>query len=260
MDRKLPIWTTGFNFFFSEDSSHILTLRNEFRVYGNLINISSSIFYQNFCAIFSVEEILIGIEFGFITIKKMEHREIWGSNYFCSKFLSNKIFNLKKKLMYRQRNTLNPESKSELIIRYWRETTFLNSKIFKKKSILNFNRIKFLNNTFREKVISLKSFIYKLKIKDFYKYEIFRDLWQRGFIIACGIKFGATYLIYAGEINEVHASSSIIVSEIPPYIYPSELISFGRVGTITKKRSLLASILEDLSVNYIGLKWNKYLP
>jgi tRNA-intron lyase len=102
--------------------------------------------------------------------------------------------------------------------------------------------------------------ITKIKSKNLFKYKIFRDLWQRGLIVTCGIKFGATYLIYAGEISIVHASSSVILMEPTDYIYPHEIISFGRVGTTTKKRCLLANISSNLLIVYIGLKWNNDLP
>ena len=103
-------------------------------------------------------------------------------------------------------------------------------------------------------------FIDKIKQKNFINFKIFRDLWQRGLIITCGIKFGALYIIYAGEISIVHASSSIIMLEKNNNIYPYDIIPYGRVGTSTQKRCLLAFIKKNLSINYIGLKWNNDLP
>mmetsp|Transcript_733 Transcript_733/g.1919 ORF Transcript_733/g.1919 Transcript_733/m.1919 type:complete len:84 (-) Transcript_733:15-266(-) len=83
---------------------------------------------------------------------------------------------------------------------------------------------------------------------------------MRGFYIACGIKFGSSFLIYSNILDYVHSIGSIYVIDKFLKFSPNDLISFGRTGTTTKKITILAMISKHNTIRYIGFKWNPFLP
>jgi tRNA-intron lyase len=252
--KHIKILAFGNSYFFSNNLLSILSLRNEFRIYGNI----STVFKQIYL-ILSIEEVLIGIEFGFLNLRRIRDKKKITPSFLIAKYIYGKFKNLKT-LVYKEK-TFFTETKSEINIRLWREAiTIISCTLKKKKFKFVKNKIKFLFSKNKTEEIYMNKLITEIKSENLLKYKIFRDLWQRGLIVTCGIKFGATYLIYAGEISIAHASSSVILMEPTHYIYPHEIISFGRVGTTTKKRCLLAKISSDLSIVYTGLKWNNDLP
>nr|UXY87997.1 putative tetrameric tRNA splicing endonuclease [Cryptomonas curvata] len=254
--KTIRIITSGHNNFFLNNLLSILILRSEFRIYGNLVVFYLSNILKKVYFFLSLEEVLLGIELGFLSLYTLIYNYKTEPCFVYLKYFFKNIKNLKKK------NINYTETKSEILIKLWRESIILVSSIFKKnrKNCIKKKQSCLCNLNKKNKKIFLMNFISELKQKSFVKFKIFRDLWQRGLIITCGIKFGASYIIYAGEISFVHASSSIIILEKSDNIYSHDLVPFGRIGTSTQKRCLLAYIKRNLSVNYIGLKWNNNLP
>nr|XP_022905844.1 probable tRNA-splicing endonuclease subunit sen34 [Onthophagus taurus] len=88
------------------------------------------------------------------------------------------------------------------------------------------------------------------------KLTIYEDLWNRGFYITVGNKFGADFLVYLGDPVLHHAVYIVIIVENPKKLfYPSELVAYGRLGTSVKKKTLLASLMETGKVSYLTLNW-----
>jgi len=120
------------------------------------------------------------------------------------------------------------------------------------------------NNNFLEenrgRKFDLQFLFDKFNTSKFIDFLIFRDLWQRGFILTSGIKFGSTFTAYAGNLNFFHSSASIYSLKHFSNTFSIDLISFGRVGNSTKKRTLFAFLSKKLFVNYFGIKWLKDLP
>jgi tRNA splicing endonuclease len=207
----------------------------------------------------SSEEVLVGIEFGFLNLNILKYNYDIETNFLHLKFIFKNIKNMKKIIKKQKQNTNFTETKCEIIIRLWRESNLLISSIFEKiDNKFKKNKQNYLNMVNKKKI--LINVINRIKQKNFVNFKIFRDLWQRGLIVTCGIKFGALYITYAGEFSIVHASCSIIVLEKNDNIFPHDLICFGRIGTSIQKRCLLAFINTKFLVNYIGLKWNSDLP
>ena len=101
----------------------------------------------------------------------------------------------------------------------------------------------------------------KFNENDFLKYSIFKNLWQRGFSLSCGIKFGCSFLAYAGNIVDVHSYLSIfVISTQNTRIAPKLLIAFGRVGTITKKFNILVYLNNKCLAKFFSLRWHNSLP
>ncbi|KAL5490525.1 SEN34 [Sanghuangporus weigelae] len=70
---------------------------------------------------------------------------------------------------------------------------------------------------------------------------VYRALWEKGYYMGCGIKFGGDYLVYPGDPLRYHSHfvASVLDSSSP--LRPMEIIAHGRLGTATKKAHLLCS-------------------
>lgn len=92
-------------------------------------------------------------------------------------------------------------------------------------------------------------------------FAVFRDLWRRGFYLTNGNKFGADFLAYANDPCLFHAGLCVVVVDENTNLHPREMISLGRLGVATKKRSTLA-YLDNASarVQYLGIAWCESLP
>ena len=101
----------------------------------------------------------------------------------------------------------------------------------------------------------------KFNENDFLKYSIFKNLWQRGFSLSCGLKFGCSFLAYAGNIVDVHSYLSVFVFSAQNTCITSKLlIAFGRVGTITKKFNILVYLNNKCFAKFFSLRWHSSLP
>lgn len=76
---------------------------------------------------------------------------------------------------------------------------------------------------------------------------VFKDLWEKGFTLTSGLKYGADYLVYQGDPILVH---SCFLALVLPWKQPIEsLASLCRVGSKVVKSVLLCSVV-DGSVQY----------
>lgn len=103
--------------------------------------------------------------------------------------------------------------------------------------------------------------------------RIFRDLWEKGYYIGSGIKFGGEYLVYPGTViffvyrrfiyrdigdplrYHSHFVTTIVTSPHTP-IRPMEIVAHGRLATGTKKTQLFCTWREENdSVIYYSVDW-----
>nr|XP_020654525.1 tRNA-splicing endonuclease subunit Sen34 [Pogona vitticeps]XP_020654526.1 tRNA-splicing endonuclease subunit Sen34 [Pogona vitticeps] len=88
------------------------------------------------------------------------------------------------------------------------------------------------------------------------RYCIFRNLWEQGFYITSGSKFGGDFLVYPGDPMRFHAHYiALCVSKDTPLAL-SDIISMGRLGTNVKKTVLLCSVDQDGAAVYTSLQWS----
>ena len=82
---------------------------------------------------------------------------------------------------------------------------------------------------------------------------VYRDLWERGFTLTSGLKYGADYLVYQGDPSLVH---SCYMALVLPWKQPvTTLASLCRVGSKVAKSVLLCS--EECGVvQYQTLEWD----
>ena len=87
------------------------------------------------------------------------------------------------------------------------------------------------------------------------KYKVFKHLFEMGYHISIGSKFGGEYLLYSGFHEDYH--SNYIVSIVYPdeKISAKELIAVGRLGTAVKKTHVLCSWSEESGFIGVCLNW-----
>mmetsp|Transcript_67005 Transcript_67005/g.139658 ORF Transcript_67005/g.139658 Transcript_67005/m.139658 type:complete len:265 (-) Transcript_67005:37-831(-) len=264
MKKRIIIWNFFSDNFLTISIGDILILRSSFRIQGILVRKSFFDLENLIFLLLNTQEVLLGIETGFFTFKSLP--------FFESSKLKNLFFRFffptknKEKLCTKSLISGSPRYCSKFLIRKWRETKSLLLNVTKRKNffpVLVFKKKKrFLRgiNPSTPRCLSLKVSIKSIRLSDFLSYIIYRDLWGRGFTVSCGLKFGASFLVYANSLELVHSFLSILVIPFSVFSNSHNLISFGRVGTITKKSTLLISLSEKGFIKYIGLKWNKNLP
>ncbi|XP_067325970.1 tRNA-splicing endonuclease subunit Sen34 isoform X2 [Anolis sagrei] len=86
-------------------------------------------------------------------------------------------------------------------------------------------------------------------------YRIFRNLWERGFYVTSGSKFGGNFLVYPGDPMRFHAHYIALCVPRDTPLSLCDIISAGRLGTNVKKTVLLCSADEDGTVAYTSLQW-----
>lgn len=82
-------------------------------------------------------------------------------------------------------------------------------------------------------------FPFPVTLRDTAIASVFRKLHSNGLRMGLGPRFGGEYLVYPGDFLRYHAhfTSQVVKNNEP--IRPAELIAWGRLGTGTKKASLI---------------------
>lgn len=86
---------------------------------------------------------------------------------------------------------------------------------------------------------------------------VFRDLWEQGYFMGGGIKFGGDYLVYPGDPLRYHShfAASILESSTCS-LRPMEIVAHGRLGTATKKAHLLCGWNDEKKdVSFLSIEW-----
>lgn len=83
---------------------------------------------------------------------------------------------------------------------------------------------------------------------------VYKNLWESGYYVTSGEKFGGDFLVYLGDPICFHAIFVVKCVESDRTFSPTELVAFGRLGVSVKKRAVLAS-LKDGRVNYLTINW-----
>lgn len=82
---------------------------------------------------------------------------------------------------------------------------------------------------------------------------MYKDLWERGYTLTTGLKYGGDYLVYQGNPRIVHASYIAMVTSWKQNI-PS-LGAVARVGSKVKKNILLCSVDNTQTIHYVTVAW-----
>ena len=88
-------------------------------------------------------------------------------------------------------------------------------------------------------------------------YQVFVDLWERGYYLTSGVNFGGDFLAYPGDPIRYHSFFIVIIVPWGKKITPFEIISAGRLGASVKKTALLCSVSDETGqVIYTSVKWS----
>ncbi|KAI0317864.1 hypothetical protein OF83DRAFT_1119121 [Amylostereum chailletii] len=92
------------------------------------------------------------------------------------------------------------------------------------------------------------------------KCEIFRDLWEKGYYMGGGSKFGGDWLVYPGDPLRYHSHFVATVQTSPQSpLRPMEVVAHGRLGTATKKAHLLCGWDPvKREATYISVEWASF--
>ncbi|XP_043937576.1 tRNA-splicing endonuclease subunit Sen34 isoform X2 [Protopterus annectens] len=90
------------------------------------------------------------------------------------------------------------------------------------------------------------------------RYRVLRDLWNKGYYISAGNKFGGDFLVYPGDPLRFHAHYIAVCCPYKKRIPVYSLIAMGRLGTNVKKTLLLCSVDSNGDVTYTSLQWTGF--
>ncbi|WWC68803.1 uncharacterized protein I206_102738 [Kwoniella pini CBS 10737] len=126
------------------------------------------------------------------------------------------------------------------------------------------------NNNFLEIINKLPNskFQFPKTKKDKALLKIFTELLKKNYRIGLGPRFGGEYLIYPGDYLRYHAhfTSQILIND--QNLKPIELVAWGRLGTGTKKSSLICCYNDNQSnennqeeeeeIEFYSLEWANF--
>ncbi|XP_022203228.1 tRNA-splicing endonuclease subunit Sen34 [Nilaparvata lugens] len=89
------------------------------------------------------------------------------------------------------------------------------------------------------------------------KYAVFKDLWNKGYYITSGQKFGGDYLVYPGDPVKFHSQFIVVCRGMKSGIAALDLIALGRLGNTTRKTSVIATVDQNSTVIYNSISWSE---
>lgn len=86
------------------------------------------------------------------------------------------------------------------------------------------------------------------------KYVVYRDLRERGFVVAPGIKYGCDFAVYEHGPGVDHAPFIVQVRGSGDGISAQQIVEAGRLATTVRKTFIVAAVEGD-EIRYLGFKW-----
>jgi len=114
----------------------------------------------------------------------------------------------------------------------------------------------------RNKAIDFDKFLKKAKKINpniLVKYEVFKDLRDRGYIVKTALKFGADFRVYDRGIKpgEDHAKWVVFPVHESEVLTWHEFAAKNRVAHSTKKKLLLGIVDDEGDVTYYEVRWTR---
>ena len=76
------------------------------------------------------------------------------------------------------------------------------------------------------------------------KYNAFKYLWNQGYYITCGAKFGGEFLVYPGSPSQYHSQFILACTEESRKFTFKEFVTFSRMATTVKKTYVIAMLVD----------------
>ncbi|KAJ3171854.1 tRNA-splicing endonuclease subunit [Geranomyces variabilis] len=73
------------------------------------------------------------------------------------------------------------------------------------------------------------------------RYRVFCALWEKGYFIGPGSKFGGDFVLYPGDMLRYHSQFVVSVVPVDKMYSPLDAVMFGRLGTAVKKSHAMCS-------------------
>lgn len=86
------------------------------------------------------------------------------------------------------------------------------------------------------------------------KYQVYKDLRDRGYIVTPGIKYGCDFAVYRYGPGIDHAPYIVEVRHVDDNLSASEVVRSGRLATTVRKIFIIAAVVGD-KVKYLGFEW-----
>jgi len=86
------------------------------------------------------------------------------------------------------------------------------------------------------------------------KYEVYRDLREKGYVVGPGIKYGCDFAVYERGPGIDHAPYIVQVRRSGEELSAAEVVRAGRLATTVRKVFIVA-VVEDDRVSYLGFEW-----
>ena len=89
------------------------------------------------------------------------------------------------------------------------------------------------------------------------KYQVFKDLRERGYIVKTALKFGAEFRVYdkGAKPGKKHAKWIVFTDHESKKLTWHEFSAKNRIAHSTKKNLLLAIVDEEGAITYYEVKW-----
>ena len=81
--------------------------------------------------------------------------------------------------------------------------------------------------------------------------KVFQDLWERGYYMTSGLKYGGHFLVYTDDPSQSHSTFIALVLSWQQHL---SLPALARVAGKVKKKVLLCSPKDD-QIHYFTLEW-----
>lgn len=88
------------------------------------------------------------------------------------------------------------------------------------------------------------------------RYHVYRDLWNQGFFLSNGSKFGGDFLVYPGDPSRYHSHYIAICIPHDKPMSALDIVRMGRLGSNVRKTVLMCSQDCDQRISYISLQWS----
>ncbi|XP_035698913.1 tRNA-splicing endonuclease subunit Sen34-like [Branchiostoma floridae] len=91
--------------------------------------------------------------------------------------------------------------------------------------------------------------------KETLRCNVFQDLWEKGYFLTSGGKFGGDFLVYPGDPFRYHSFYIAVCQQRTEKMEALDIVRLGRLGSNVKKTVLLCSESETGEINYTSLQW-----
>ena len=89
------------------------------------------------------------------------------------------------------------------------------------------------------------------------KYQVYRDLREKGFVVRPGLKFGSDFAVYRYGPGIDHAPFLVTVYPSDTKLLGIDLVRAGRLATSVRKKWVIATITHERGIKYFVFSWFK---